>query len=429
MDPFKTFCEQYASRFIYGGKKPRALGVEKEILITDEEGWMGDVIEQIWPDLIKEGYELFNGHVYKDEIAGFHTKNGTVTTDAGQGTLEIILDPYETVQACDAKMTPILKQLLRIANNNEARMIGIGYQPRTLESPKNWSKKRRYEAIEQIFGEAVLPSTLGAADQVHIDIRRDEFTPITNLMQGVAGFMMVLFSNSPLRHGKKSDPQMMREMFWDDMGKITPGKTGVPERPWESMEDYLNAMWDTTCILSKEEDEWGIPNKPFREFVEGLSDEKIFEAFCVHEGSIWFCSRPRVFGTMEVRPACIQPWKERMTLPAFSMGLIENWKEGEAFIKDFEWKELPELRQRSVREGFQIELHGKPISAFLEDLLKIVQKGLESRGQNEGQYLEPLFERVHDQKSPADRALEWFDKGGIPLVLDNVSLKNEDLQL
>lgn len=429
MTLFTTFCERYLSHFTYDGKQPRTLGVEKEILITDQEGWMGDVVEQIWPDFIEQGYELFNGHVYKDEIAGFHTKNGTVTTDAGKGTLEIILDPYETVQACDEKMTPILRQLLKIADKNNVNLLGIGYQPRTKESDKNWSKKRRYEALRHVFGKVILPSTIGAADQAHIDISRDEFIPVTNLMQGIAGFMMVLFSNSPLRHGEKSDPQMMREMFWDDMGKVTPGKTGVPERPWESAEDYLGAMWDAQCILTKEKTEWGIPNKPFKKFVKDFSDENIFKAFCVHEGSIWFCSRPRVFGTIEVRPACIQPWKDRMTLPAFSVGLVENWKEGLEFLKDFEWKDLPELRQRSVREGFQIKIKGKPVNTFIEELLNIAKKGLAMRGQNEEQYLEPLFARNKEQKSPSDSALEWFEKGGIPLVLNNVSLKNEDLEL
>ncbi|MDP2624560.1 MAG: glutamate-cysteine ligase family protein [Candidatus Peregrinibacteria bacterium] len=427
MNPFQTFCERYLSHFNYDGTTQRLFGIEKEILIADQEGKMANLKETMWPFLMKEGFETHNDRFYKDEVIGFYTTDGEITTDVGKGTLEVILDPLLTIQECEKHMDTILKRLLVIAEKENLSILGLGYQPITPKAVENWSRKQRHEVFIKRFGPSIYSVTLSSADQVHVDVSIDEIMPVTNVMTGLAGFIMVLFSNSPLCEGKANPIQVYREMVWDKLGKE---RTGVPEKPWSLVEDYLEKMWDIEIVIAKEvgsEGRYFAPKTSFREHVKGFSDDEIFDAFCIHEGTIWFCARPRIFGTVEIRPACSQPWMDRMTLPAFGMGLVENWKEAEIFLNQFEWSELRKLRTRASQEGFKMELHGKPIASFIKELLDIAKRGLTSRGHGEESYLDALYQRAEDQKSPSDVALEYFHKGGVPLLIEKTSLKIEDL--
>ena len=99
-----------------------------------------------------------------------------------------------------------------------------------------------------------------------------------------------------------------------------------------------------------------------------------------------------------------------------------------AFVKQFEWRKLRDLRRTAAYNGFQVRIKGKKISYFLKKLLNISRRGLKKRKKNEEVYLDALFERVSREKSPADRAIAWFKKGGVPLLLKNASLKKEQLR-
>jgi len=402
------------------------IGVEKEIIIVDGKGEMADFPKKIWPYMKDLGYKPHFDTFYKEEITGYIIDGDDLTTDAGRGTIEIILPPLSKVDECDKRMKKMLKVILPYATKEDLHILGIGQQPLTKNARENWNRKQRYDVLtEEVLGENVWPSALTAADQAHIDITIDEFVPVTNVLNGIAGFMMVLFSNSPILEGKRSNPQVYRELFWDDLGK---DRTGVPMKPFESPEDYLQTLWSKSCYIAKAENgKYFDPKMKFNDMVKDYTDDEVFDAFALHEGAIWYCGRPRIFGTVEVRPACSQPWSDMSTLPAFTLGAVENYSDIQEFLKDFEWKELRQLRYRAGDEGYDIELKGRRVAEFLKELLDLVKIGLERADSAGVRFLDPLYERVADQKSPADLGVEAFEKGGINSLIEFAKLNEEHL--
>src|SRR3989338_11179840 len=98
MDQFETLCRTYIECFRHTPKKSRKVGIEKEILVTDADGFMGYITERVWPDLKKKNLKAFSDTFYTDQIVGFILNKDQITTDAGKGTFEIILAPPPDVQ-------------------------------------------------------------------------------------------------------------------------------------------------------------------------------------------------------------------------------------------------------------------------------------------------------------------------------------------
>lgn len=425
MNQFETFCRKFTSKYTYKGLKRRTLGLEKEIIAVDSKGSIAQIAEQIWPHFLgKEGFRAQYDSYYKDAITGFKVGGDLITLDAGKGTFEIVLQPYTTVRQAEIKMNKLLRILYGACEKEDIKLLGVGFQPRTRPDRGHWNRKQRYEVLIDVLKRHCYTASLSASDQVHIDVALDEVVRVTNVMNGLTGFMIALFANSPVRYGRCSNVRAYREIIWDDLSKI---RTGVPQHRFSTLEDYLDKMWDLQCILAKKGNKFYTPGVSFREYVKEMPAQKTFNAFETHEGTIWFCARPRTFGTIEIRPACLQPWPDKMVVPAFVLGILENLGEAEMFLEDFRWNELRRLRFKTARDGIKCSFRGKPIALFVEDVLKISEKGLKGMKQGDERYLKPLWRRVKERKSPAYRSIAVYRKGGMEKFLQYVSLRKSHL--
>ena len=134
------------------------------------------------------------------------------------------------------------------------------------------------------------------------------------------------------------------------------------------------------------------------------------------------------YGTIEVRMPCQQPPNETLVTAALNLGLIENLTEAEAFINQYDWTVWKHLRTEAIRYGFQAKLpNGESIMPLIKEILNIAKRGLENRGLDEVLFLNPLFERLEKQQSPADVAIDIFNKKGMNGLLDAVSFTNTAL--
>ncbi|MFC1748443.1 glutamate-cysteine ligase family protein [Pseudomonadota bacterium] len=424
---FDTFCKKYIRRFNYDGKTTRQIGVEKEILVTDKDGFMADITENVWPHIEDKRLQTDVDPNNSDNINGFFFKKHLITTDFGKGTFELVLSPQKSIAAAEENIKKLLRVLYPVCQKQNLRILSLGFQPRTRADEKSVVDKQRYELLVNSFKKKVLPSSLTASDQVHVDVTVDEFVPALNTLTGLAGFMMILFSNSPVRYGRQTGSNVLREFFRHYLGK---NRTGIPPTPYKSIEDYLARVWEMKCFMAQRKNKkFYAPMKKFKDYVRRLPDKEIFDKFCIHEGTIYNCARPRFYGTIEVRPACLQPWNDMMVVPAFVLGLVENLAESSAFVNDFKWETLRDMRDQAAENGFETKIHGKKVALYLKDLLDISKKGLLKKKQGGEAYLKPLYERVEEEKSPADRAIEWFNEGGLPLLLTNAELKAKHIKL
>lgn len=414
MANFQTLVSYFESRFTYSRNSKRTLGIEKEVLAVDSKGQMADLSKTVWPAVAKsKKYKMLFDEYHKDAIVGFDLGKNIVTTDAGLGTFEFILPPFLRAQDAEKEMKLIYKAVSPFLKQFDFKMLGLGYQPLTKQKQKNWNRKQRYEILVSHYGPRVSYSTLSASDQVHLDLALDEVIPATNAFNKLNGFLVALFGNSPIREGKIGDMEP-REVMWDSLGKR---RTGIPPYEFNSIEEYLEYIWNLPCIMTKKGTLAFDPKMTFSEFMKGKSEKELTEQFAFHEGTVWFSSRPRVYGTLEIRPCGLQPFKDHMVVPTFCMGLMENLPALIDFLKPFSWKECRAFRYRAARLGMNAKINGKSVVSYLGELLALSKDGLKKHGFGEEVYLKPLAERIKKGKNPAQEAAEIWKKGGIYSLL------------
>jgi len=420
--PLSELCDKYVEHFHRRTGDIRLVGIEKEIPVTKSDGTIAHIPKQIWPHIQKLEVEAEYDNYYKDELVGFKFQNDDIImTDAGYGTFEIVLKPRKTIINAEKGIQEILNVIKNATDKENLRILGVGVHPIAHPKLSYWMKKQRYGVMTDYFGEPVNGATIIASDQVHIDISEREIVPAINTMCGISGFLIAIFGNSPVWDSKIGNKKAFREIFWD---KLAPERSGLPFSPFSSLEDYINRMTEVKCIMAKDKDgNFFSPNVPFKEFVQDMQLEEIYQNFLIHEGTIWLSARPRIFGTIEVRPCCLQPWNDMMSSYAFLLGVMQNLHDAEAFLRQFEWKDLIQLRLDAVDQGFEAKINGQPVSQFCEQLYEISLQGLYKRNFDEETYILPLKERIDNQTSPADIGIKIFDKHGMQSYIEHYTYK------
>ncbi len=78
----------------------------------------------------------------------------------------------------------------------------------------------------------------------------------------------------------------------------------------------------------------------------------------MHEHYIWNSARLRAaYGTLEVRPACQQPWPETMAAAALTLGLAEASQPIMAYIQEVlgedYWQRMRTYHRQAIRHGLR----------------------------------------------------------------------------
>jgi gamma-glutamylcysteine synthetase len=379
--------EKYPS----GPLTKRLVGREIEIPLVDAEGEAASVAA-LWPALLN----LPGSRVVHDEdtelIEGVQRPYGFVSVEFGCGVVEVALNPEADLAALERAAEVALAELRAAAEPNGARLLGLGMQPRAATSREQMTPKRRYLKLLDQLGERVLCWTGTAADQVHVDVSREELLPALNAVNGFAGAIIALSANSPLRDGRPAPAQAIREHLAANVFS-EPHRWGATPRHFESLEEYV------AHVLSF---------APVEEPDPGLRE---WERFVELDHLVWPNGRAVFrFGTVEVRPACQQPFDSFWVPAALGLGLVANATEADAWLAERgEWEQLLGYRERAIAAGLGAE---EPWPGFLRGALELAEAGLQRRGAGEERYLADAWERLERQRSPADEALEIVEKEG-----------------
>ena len=149
-----------------------------------------------------------------------------------------------------------------------------------------------------------------------------------------------------------------------------------------------------------------------------------FPAFLFHEHYIWNSARIRTtYATVELRPACQQPWASHMLPAALSLGLIEAADEVAAYLTavfaDDAWAAMQSYVRRAIRDGLAAP---QPIPGFLAEMIDLAAEGLDKRGLGEAIFLASARQRLSAGENPAQVARRLFAKQGMAGLLDHVAL-------
>ncbi|HET7120432.1 MAG TPA: glutamate-cysteine ligase family protein [Solirubrobacterales bacterium] len=379
--------EKYPS----GPLSKRLVGREIEIPLVDEQGEAASVAA-LWPALL----DLPDSRVVHDEdtdlVEGVQRPYGFVSVEFGRGVVEVALNPEPDLAALERSAEVALAELRAAAEPSGARLLGLGMQPRAATSREEMTPKRRYLKLLDQLGERALCWTGTAADQVHVDVSREELLPALNAVNGFAGAIIALSANSPLRHGRPAAAQATREHLAANVF-TEPHRWGATPRRLESLEEYV------AYVLSF---------APIEEPDAGLGE---WERFVELDHLVWPNGRAVFrFGTVEVRPACQQPFDSFWVPSALGLGLVANAAEADAWLAERgEWEQLLAYRERAIAAGLAAE---EPWPGFVRGALELAEAGLRRRGAGEERFLADAWERLERRRSPADEALELVEKEG-----------------
>ncbi len=422
VDVVARLAEQFSERFPTEISTPRVVGREAEFPVVDSQGRAVDV-RRLWDALLAPGdlkakYDGPNSRL----IVGLEGTDYSYALEVGIGTVEVNTRPCNNLFEIEAIMEQAVTRLVVAALDHGWQLLGFGMQPLTPASLSIMSPKQRYQSLYRAMGQEWLWYTVTASDQVQIDIRRDELVHMLNFGNLMAPVIIALCANSPVYNGKLSPYCSGRE---GEMAAIhaSEHRHGMPARAYTSIEDYIATNSQSTYLILREDNEVVPSSQTFSQYLAEHGAD--FDAFLFHEHYIWNSARLRVtYGTLEIRPACQQPWGEHMAAAALGVGLIEASEEIDAFVREAlgseYWSIMHTYHRQVIRTGLAAP---QPAPGFLRQIVALAAKWLARRGQGEERLLEPIFRRLEREINPAQRMRTLFQMDGIAGLLRHAAIR------
>jgi glutamate--cysteine ligase len=231
-----------------------------------------------------------------------------------------------------------------------------------------------------------------------------------------------LFANSPFTEGKPNGYLSYRSHIWED---TDPDRTGMLPFVFEDgfgYERYLDYALDVPMYFIYRDGKYiDVAGESFREFLEGKlpqipGEKPRISDFVDHLSTIFPEVRLKSF--LEMRGADGGPWSRICALPALWVGLLyddqaldEAWQLVKGWTKDQHEevrRAVPKLALGAPAPGggTMLDLARTVVAISAQGLTRRAK--LNSAGDNESGFIDPLNEIVASGKTPADRLLDLY---------------------
>lgn len=422
MAPYRNL---YADHYPPGVPTLRDIGVELELLVLDARNHQPLDLTLLFDYLVQsEGWKaVYDPSSQRPvEITEPDTER-VLSLECGQGVLEVIFPPAQTVTEIEKRHDEFLSWLCTHIDALGGVVLGYGIMPNRYKGPL--SPKSRYPILNDQIGGRLEQFGISASTHVSVQAGREEIIPLVNALNRAAAALIALTANSwsPYYDGLL----VSREVLWE---LLPENRVLIPPREFKSLADYLEVLGSYPLLFEPHEGDYRKPDPAccLREYLCGCnytpeaSTEKIL---AIQEGSTWFYVRPRAAGngrtnaTVEIRFACAQPRATYLAPVALALGLVEAWPEVAQAVRarNASRNDWVTLRQACARYGLDAVSanNGTGVEAFplVRDLLEIANTGLRRREQGEERFLGPLKEILLSRQTSAQRAHGAWQNGGI----------------
>ena len=431
-----------------GGEKPRSawrIGTEHEKFVYrvadhrapsyDEPGGirelLGELTEFGWRPVIENGNTI--------ALAG---EDGTISLEPA-GQFELSGAAVETLHQTCAEAGRHLTQCKKVGEKLGLGFLGLGMWPDKARSDLPVMPKGRYKIMLNYMpkvGSLGLDMMLRTCTiQVNLDYS-SESDMVRKFRVGLAlqPVATALFANSPLTEGRPNGYKSFRSHIWED---TDPGRTGMLPFVFEEgfgYERYLDYALDVPMYFVYRDGQYiDVAGRSFRDFLEGklaeLPGEKPRLSDFVDHLSTAF-PEVRLKSFLEMRGADGGRWGRICALPALWVGLLyDDEALGAAWdlVKDWSIEEREELRRSVPAQALAAPVPGGgTVHDLARRVIDIAGGGLNRRaqvnsiGDNESGFLDPLREVVATGMTPADRLLDKFRNewnGDVSRVYDEMS--------
>lgn len=436
-------------KWFQAGEKPREkwkIGTEHEKFVFHKEtfervGYSGksgisDLLNKLahennWEKILEKN----NTIALKDETGA------SISLEPG-GQLELSGTPLENLhQTC--KETGKHLNMMKIAMKDlDLSMIGLGYDPKWSRSDQKWMPKGRYEIMRNHMpkvGKLGLDMMLRTCTiQVNLDyLNEKDMIQKFQISLALQSIATAIFANSPFIEGKQSGYLSSRAMVWTD---TDPYRTGVPQIVFD--DDFGYSKWLEYVLevpmyfVYREGKYIDVAGHSFLDFMNGNLEgfEGQYPTIKDWEDHITVpFPEVRLKQYLEMRGADGGPWNIICALPALWVGLLydpQSQQEAYDLARPFmNSKILEEGRISAAKFALGGNINNVSIHDIALEMLKISSEGLkrrnklDSRGIDERQFLDPLFNIVNNKKTGAEILLEKYHKSW-DTKIDNIFIED-----
>ncbi|MBW7882185.1 MAG: hypothetical protein H3C34_06050 [Caldilineaceae bacterium] len=422
---YRTLADRFAAGFVAAPAGPRTVGREAEFPVVSATGEAVNV-RRLWDALLAGGgleAEWGAGpEGNNDLIVGLRGPDYSYALEVGNGTVEITTRPCHDLFEIHTLMATAVARLVSAAARFSCRVLGYGIQPVSQPALRIMAPKRRYLSLYRAMGKPWLWYTVTAADQLHVSVGRGEMVEMLNFGNLMTPVIIALCANSPVYAAAESPFCSAREGV---MAEIRAGehRHGMIVRPFVDMVDFVREMAQSTYLIVKEGGTIIPSSRPFTTYLEEHGAD--FPAFLFHEHYIWNSARLRAaYGTLELRPACQQPWPEHMAVAALNLGLVEAAPAITTYVRaalgeDY-WDQMRRYHAQTIRHGLTAP---QPAPDFLLRILALAEEALQARGFGEERLLAPLWRRLERRMNPAQQIRLIFRSDGLAGLLNHATIR------
>lgn len=431
-DPVVESMDQLAAPMA-AGEKPREawrIGTEHEKFVYDtadhhapsydEKGGIRDLLM----DLTEFGWEPI---VEGGNVIALKGADGNVSLEPA-GQLELSGAPLETLHETCAETGRHLTQVKTIGDRTGKAYLGLGMWPDKTREELPIMPKGRYGIMLKHMprvGTMGLDMMLRTCTiQVNLDYSSEaDMVKKFRTSLALQPLATALFANSPFTEGKPNGYLSYRSHIWSD---TDPHRTGMLPFVFEDgfgYERYVEYMLDVPMYFVFRDGKYiDAAGLSFRDFLKGelsvlpgelprLSDwqDHLSTAF----------PEVRLKSFLEMRGADGGPWGRICALPALWVGLLYDQGALDAawdLVKDWDMEGREALRSAAPKMGLDSPIPGGgTLRDIAAQVVEISRSGLAARGRlnssgdNETGYLEPLAEIVATGKVPAQKLLDLYN--------------------
>ncbi|CAO1655012.1 glutamate--cysteine ligase [Parasphingorhabdus sp. NYA22] len=377
-----------------------------------------------------------------DKVIAMSGSDGAISLEPA-GQLELSGAPLENLHETCNETGRHLQQVKAIGEKTGTGFLGMGMWPDKTRAELPIMPKGRYQIMLDHMprvGNLGLDMMLRTCTiQVNLDYA-SEADMAQKFRVGLAlqPLATALFANSPFTEGKPNGYQSFRSHIWSD---TDPHRTGMLPFVFEEgfgYERYAEYMLDVPMYFVFRDGKYiDAAGLSFRDFLKGnlsvLPGEKPTMSDWTDHLSTAF-PEVRLKSFLEMRGADGGPWNRICALPAFWVGLLYDQTALDAAwdrVKGWSMEEREALRNGVPKLGLDTPIpNGQTLKDLAVEILDISSAGLTARnrlntsGDNESGFLDPLREVVAKGKSPAAQLLERYHgewNGDVSRIYDEMS--------
>ena len=384
-------------------------GIENLLLALKKYGW---------ESILEDGNTI---GLSRDKSLG----GGTITLEPA-GQLELSGAPLTNIHETFNELDEHRSQISKEGSNLGLGFLGAGLTPdwsfdempimpkSRYQIMKNYMPKKGNLGLDMMFRSTTIQVNLDYSSESDM-IKKFK---VSLALQPIA---TALFANSPFLDGNLTGYNSFRSHIWTD---TDPDRTGMlpfvfdGEMSYEKYVDY--ALKVPMYFIYRDGNYLDVSGSSFEDFLNGDLDELPNEKPNIidwenHLTTIFPEVRLKSF--LEMRGADGGSFESVCALSSFWVGLLydsESLDSSFDLIKDFNIKQLQELRIEVAKNGLHSIIEGIEIQEIAKKVLMLSREGLRNRnilnenGDSEEIFLDPLQKILSSGKSSSDDLIKKF---------------------